>query len=104
MFSVFQALKLSKQVIDEGWCVCVYQIFLEISLRCVFFLLSSFSCELSSLELRDGADSNAPVIVKLCGNSLPSTQRSSGAVLYMRFRSDGTDARAGFKAKYLRGI
>ncbi|KAJ6666688.1 hypothetical protein lerEdw1_020412 [Lerista edwardsae] len=62
------------------------------------------NCELSYLELRDGADSSAPVIAKLCGNSLPSTQRSSGAALYVRFRSDGTVTRAGFSAKYSRAV
>ncbi|XP_066485218.1 cubilin [Tiliqua scincoides] len=69
-----------------------------------FDIEPSQNCELSYLELRDGADFNSPVIAKLCGNSLPSMQRSSGAVLYMRFRSDSTGTRAGFNAKYSRAV
>lgn len=67
------------------------------------YLLPSLSCTLSYLELRDGADANSPVIAKLCGNSLPGIQRSSGSTLYMRFRSDSIDPHAGFNVKYSRG-
>uniref|UniRef100_A0A8C3YL53 Cubilin n=1 Tax=Catagonus wagneri TaxID=51154 RepID=A0A8C3YL53_9CETA len=58
------------------------------------------NCTSNYLELRDGADSNAPVLAKFCGTSLPASQLSSGEVLYLRFRSDNSPTRAGFKAKY----
>lgn len=62
--------------------------------------LSSSSCSSSYLELRNGADSAAPVIAKLCGDLLPGLQRSSGAVMYLRFRSDNSATHVGFTAKY----
>ncbi|KAM5338742.1 cubilin [Glossophaga mutica] len=58
------------------------------------------NCTSNYLELRDGADSNAPIISKFCGTSLPSSQLSSGEVMYLRFRSDSSSTHVGFKAKY----
>ncbi|KAB1253791.1 Cubilin [Camelus dromedarius] len=58
------------------------------------------NCTSSYLELRDGADSNAPVLSKFCGTSLPASQLSSGDVMYLRFRSDNSPTHVGFKAKY----
>ncbi|XP_036131390.1 cubilin [Molossus molossus] len=58
------------------------------------------NCTSNYLELRDGADSNAPVISKFCGTSLPGSQLSSGEVIYLRFRSDNSSTHVGFKAKY----
>ncbi|XP_053215446.1 cubilin [Podarcis raffonei] len=69
-----------------------------------FDIQSSPNCTLSYLELRDGADANSPVIAKLCGNSLPGIQRSSGSTLYMRFRSDSIDPHTGFNVKYSRAV
>ncbi|XP_036916668.1 cubilin [Sturnira hondurensis] len=58
------------------------------------------NCTSSYLELRDGADSNARIISKFCGTSLPSSQLSSGEMMYLRFRSDSSATHVGFKAKY----
>ncbi|XP_071475764.1 cubilin [Marmota flaviventris] len=58
------------------------------------------NCSSSYLELRDGVDSNAPVLSKFCGISLPSSQLSSREVMYLRFRSDNSSTHVGFKAKY----
>lgn len=63
-------------------------------------ILSYSSCTSSYLELRNGADSSAPILAKLCGSLLPGSQRSSGAVMYLRFRSDSSDTHVGFNAKY----
>lgn len=63
-------------------------------------ILSFPSCTSSYLELRDGADSTAPIIAKLCGGLMPGSQRSSGAVMYLRFRSDSSATYVGFNAKY----
>ncbi|XP_004605400.2 cubilin [Sorex araneus] len=58
------------------------------------------NCTSSYLELRDGAVSDAPLLSRLCGDTLPSGQLSSGEVLYVRFRSDNSRPHVGFKAKY----
>ncbi|KAM9673713.1 cubilin [Trichechus inunguis] len=58
------------------------------------------NCTSNYLELRDGADSNAPILSKFCGISLPRSQWSSEEVMYLRFRSDNSPTHVGFKAKY----
>nr|XP_020016661.1 cubilin-like [Castor canadensis] len=58
------------------------------------------NCTSSYLELRDGVDSNAPVLSKFCGISLPNSQLSSREVMYLRFQSGSSTTHVGFKAKY----
>ncbi|XP_008565950.1 PREDICTED: cubilin [Galeopterus variegatus] len=58
------------------------------------------NCTSNYLELRNGVDSNAPILSKFCGISLPSSQLSSREVMYLRFRSDNSPTHIGFKAKY----
>uniref|UniRef100_A0A8C3CRJ2 Cubilin n=1 Tax=Cairina moschata TaxID=8855 RepID=A0A8C3CRJ2_CAIMO len=72
----------------------------ELQFEDQFYIEPSQNCTSSYLELRDGADSNAPVLAKLCGRLIPGSQRSSGAVMYLRFRSDDSVTHVGFNAKY----
>ncbi|XP_029444624.1 cubilin [Rhinatrema bivittatum] len=65
-----------------------------------FEIESSPNCNSSYLELRDGANSNAMVIARLCGNGLPRVQKSTGTILYLRFRSDSGTTRIGFNVTY----
>ncbi|XP_021504160.1 cubilin isoform X2 [Meriones unguiculatus] len=58
------------------------------------------SCSSSYLELRDGAHSNAPVLSKLCGHSLPHSRVSSRELMYLKFQTSGGSSYLGFKAKY----
>ncbi|XP_060048215.1 cubilin [Erinaceus europaeus] len=58
------------------------------------------NCTSSYLELRDGVDSDAPILSKFCGRSLPRTQLSSGEAMYLRFLSSNSSTHVGFKAKY----
>lgn len=60
----------------------------------------SASCSSSYLELRDGADSNAHVLSKLCGHSLPSSWVSSRELMYLKFHTESGSSYMGFKAKY----
>uniref|UniRef100_A0A8B9TKW5 Cubilin n=1 Tax=Anas platyrhynchos TaxID=8839 RepID=A0A8B9TKW5_ANAPL len=72
----------------------------ELQFEDQFYIEPSQNCTSSYLEVRDGADSNAPVLAKLCGRLTPGSQRSSGAVMYLRFRSDDSVTHVGFNAKY----
>uniref|UniRef100_A0A8B9N9X7 Cubilin n=1 Tax=Accipiter nisus TaxID=211598 RepID=A0A8B9N9X7_9AVES len=72
----------------------------ELQFEDQFYIEPSSNCTSSYLELRDGADSTAPIIAKLCGGLMPGSQRSSGAVMYLRFRSDSSATYVGFNAKY----
>ncbi|EGW02057.1 Cubilin [Cricetulus griseus] len=58
------------------------------------------NCSSSYLELRDGADSNAHVLSKLCGHSLPSSWVSSRELMYLKFHTESGSSYMGFKAKY----
>ncbi|XP_006894385.1 PREDICTED: cubilin-like [Elephantulus edwardii] len=58
------------------------------------------NCTSNYLELRDGADANAPILSKSCGTSLPRSQLSSDETMYLRFRTDNSPTHVGFKAKY----
>ncbi|KAG7279658.1 hypothetical protein CRUP_025761 [Coryphaenoides rupestris] len=50
--------------------------------------------------LRDGPTSDSAPIARLCGNTRPSTQHSTGSALFLRFRTDTGVTHKGFKAKY----
>ena len=49
---------------------------------------------------RDGGTSNAPLVSRHCHNNRPSTVVSQGHMLYVRFRTDNSIPKTGFKAKY----
>ncbi|KAL2085662.1 hypothetical protein ACEWY4_018982 [Coilia grayii] len=65
-----------------------------------FYIEPNTDCRFDYLEVRDGASSDANLINKLCGNTRPSTQHSTGPVMYLRFRTDTSVTHKGFKAKY----
>ena len=57
------------------------------------------SCRYDYVELRDGGSMNAPRIGKFCGVTQPSgVFSSSGEAMFVRFRTDSSATRAGFKA------
>uniref|UniRef100_I3KD12 Cubilin n=1 Tax=Oreochromis niloticus TaxID=8128 RepID=I3KD12_ORENI len=65
-----------------------------------FYIEPTSSCMYDYLELRDGSTSNNNIISRLCGNTRPSTQHSTGSSMWLRFRTDASITHQGFKAKY----
>ncbi|XP_026057290.1 cubilin-like [Carassius auratus] len=65
-----------------------------------FYIEPHTGCMYDYIEIRDGPTSDAGLIGRLCGNTRPSTQHSSGTTMYLRFRTDGSVTHIGFKAKY----
>ncbi|CAL1576609.1 unnamed protein product [Knipowitschia caucasica] len=65
-----------------------------------FYIEQTTNCQYDYLEVRDGSDSSAPLVSRLCGTTLPSTQRSTGSFMTLRFRTDTSVAHKGFKARY----
>nr|XP_023646366.1 cubilin [Paramormyrops kingsleyae] len=65
-----------------------------------FYIEQNTGCVYDYLELRDGATSDDPLIARLCGNQKPPTQRSTGTVMRLRFRTDSMVTHKGFRAKY----
>ena len=57
-------------------------------------------CHHNVVEVHDGGTANSPLLGAFCGRTRPSTLTSTGNVLYVRFRTDGSIQRRGFKATY----
>ncbi|KAK2147338.1 hypothetical protein LSH36_558g01028 [Paralvinella palmiformis] len=65
-----------------------------------FNIESHPNCVYDFIEIRDGGTDNSQSIGKFCGRTLPGTQKSSGNVIYVRFRSDNSVPKIGFKLRY----
>ncbi|XP_076146859.1 cubilin [Alosa pseudoharengus] len=65
-----------------------------------FYIEPNTDCRYDYLEVRDGPSSDSGFIARLCGNTRPSTQHSTGAAMYVRFRTDTSITHKGFKVKY----
>ncbi|KAI1888818.1 hypothetical protein AGOR_G00172670 [Albula goreensis] len=63
-------------------------------------LESHSGCAFDYVEVRDGTMETDPLIGKYCGSTLPAPITSSTNGLWVRFKSDGSVTRAGFRAKY----
>ncbi|MCJ8728547.1 hypothetical protein PDJAM_G00005700 [Pangasius djambal] len=57
-------------------------------------------CEFDYVEVRDGPGETAPLFGKYCGTTLPAPILSSANALWIRFKSDSSVSRAGFRAVY----
>lgn len=55
------------------------------------------SCQLAFVELRDGATVNSELINTFC-KGIPSSQYTTGNMLYVRFFTNAPDPKNGFKA------
>ena len=65
-----------------------------------FNLESHSSCNYDYVELRNGFSSSSPLIAKYCGTSAP-TRTANGRSIYVKFRSDGSFTRTGFRASFV---
>ncbi|XP_025082792.1 cubilin-like [Pomacea canaliculata] len=63
-----------------------------------FRLQASMSCQKDSLEVRDGNNANAPVLYRVCGDTIPQEVTSTGNTMFVRFVTDGEITDRGFKA------
>jgi hypothetical protein len=69
---------------------------IHVSLPFTVFLCVN-SCHVAFVELRDGATTNSELINTFC-KGIPSSQYTTGNVLYVRFFTDAPDPKNGFKA------
>uniref|UniRef100_A0A3P9CHJ1 Cubilin n=1 Tax=Maylandia zebra TaxID=106582 RepID=A0A3P9CHJ1_9CICH len=87
---------------------CIYLIRLpeggQVALNFTHMDLESHSgCAFDYVEVRDGRTETDPLIGKYCGNTPPAPVLSSSNVLWIRFKSDSSVSRAGFRAVYTVG-
>ena len=66
-----------------------------------FELESHSSCNYDSVELRNGFTNTSPLIGKYCGSTTPPAATSQGRNLYIKFKTDGSGTRKGFKARFI---
>ncbi|XP_046880031.1 cubilin [Hypomesus transpacificus] len=57
-------------------------------------------CLFDYVEVRDGASETAPLIGKYCGTTLPAPISTTSHFLWLRFKSDSSVSRSGFRALY----
>ena len=62
-----------------------------------------FSCSADYVELRDGATPTAPSFGRYCGVRRPNAVHTHGSSLYVKFVSDSSIVRKGFRASYEKG-
>lgn len=65
-----------------------------------FHLEDSDSCKFDYLEIYAGKTTEAPLIGRFCGNSIPSNFISEDSTLLLKFKSDWSTAHSGFTIKY----
>jgi cubilin len=62
-------------------------------------------CELDSLSIYDGSNSQSPLIGKYCGPRLPQELiQSTGPAMFMLFVSDEADSGFGFNISWTSGM
>uniref|UniRef100_A0A3B3ZXH0 CUB domain-containing protein n=1 Tax=Periophthalmus magnuspinnatus TaxID=409849 RepID=A0A3B3ZXH0_9GOBI len=87
---------------------CIYLIRLpqgeKVALNFTHMNLESHSnCNFDYVEVRDGLQETAPLIGRYCGDVVPAPLQSSSNSMWIRFRSDSSVTRAGFRAVYTVG-
>lgn len=53
--------------------------------------------------MRDGNNANAPVLYRVCGETIPQEVTSTGNTMFVRFVTDGEITDRGFKAFWKSG-
>lgn len=64
-------------------------------------MLAALTCWLSVVsQIRNGSTADSPLMERLCGSTLPSPIFPQSNLLYLRFKSDFSNARNGFEATW----
>ena len=65
-----------------------------------FHLEGSSTCSYDYIEIRNGNSPTSHLLKKLCGSKITSAKIVTGPSAFIRFRSDNTVNRKGFRAAY----
>ena len=60
----------------------------------------SVNCSRDVIQVLDGDDADSPVLAALCGSKMPRQMTSRGSWLTVRFITDNSNQRSGFRAEY----
>ena len=70
----------------------------------VSFVFVFLNCRYDYVQIRDGYGANATELARGCGTTGPGFIQSTGNVMIVKFRSDASLTRKGFKAYYKTGM
>lgn len=77
----------------------------RIQIKFTLFDLEAHSrCRFDYLELRDGDNSESPLINRFCGREIPRPVISTGNKVWIKFRADSSLTGLGFRAEYVRKL
>ncbi|CAB3228775.1 unnamed protein product [Arctia plantaginis] len=65
-----------------------------------FSLERSFRCKYDYLKVYDGPSDDSPFVGKFCGTTYPASYTSSSNTLFLKFRTDRSNAAEGFRITY----
>ncbi|CAI9720654.1 Hypothetical predicted protein [Octopus vulgaris] len=65
-----------------------------------FDIEPGLNCKYDYLEVRNGDQANSPLLGKFCGRTLPSRLTSSNSALRLRFVTDSSVVKLGFRVEY----
>eukprot|EP00058_Branchiostoma_floridae_P006984 XP_002592472.1 hypothetical protein BRAFLDRAFT_68958 [Branchiostoma floridae] len=65
-----------------------------------FDIETASSCGFDFVQVLEGQTGDSPILGTFCGTTVPPTVRTAGSTMTVRFRTDGSVTRTGFKAKY----
>ena len=103
-FATFLVLPIFLQLLRSA----LYQ-FLLFWLHLVYFFLLKdlqvfiFSFRYDFVSVREGGTTEAPLVGRYCGHSLPPSHLSTGNRLLIRFKSDHSVSHEGFRVSYKTG-
>ena len=67
----------------------------------LFQLETEKQCGYDFVEIFDGADENAAKLGQFCGSDIPAPLNSTTNKLFLRFKTDASGQKKGFRASYM---
>ncbi|XP_060075561.1 cubilin-like [Ylistrum balloti] len=86
----------------NGYCAWTITVSTGDSITLTFtdMALEHGGCSFDYVEVRDGSDENSRLFSRYCGTSIPSPLTSSGNVMFIEFRTDGSIHNRGFRVEW----
>ncbi|XP_078603937.1 uncharacterized protein LOC144877765 [Branchiostoma floridae x Branchiostoma japonicum] len=87
--------------VDCSWTITVSGPFaVQLDFVETFDIETASSCGFDFVQVLEGQTGDSPILGTFCGTTVPPTVRTAGSTMTVRFHTDGSVTRTGFKAKY----
>lgn len=88
-------------ILECDWLIRVHPLE-RIEIKFTLFDLETHAkCRWDYLEIRDGDNSESPLINRFCGQQIPRPIISTGNKVWIKFRADSSFTGQGFRAEYV---